>query len=142
MFVSVAGRSMVRRLINVEVLERHNEVAGFIYAVIGVVYAVLLGFAAVTVWEGYDKAQAAVEHEADDLANLFRTRKPFLATLEPKSKIKSVTMWGLWSRKSGRRWLNAGRAQNRPRMCISSFGRATINSNPKTISNALGTRIR
>lgn len=41
-FVSVAGTLMVRRLINVEVLERHNEVAGFIYAVIGVVYAVLV----------------------------------------------------------------------------------------------------
>ena len=59
--VSVAGTLMVRRLMNVKVFERHNEVAGIIYAVIGVVYAVLLGFAAVTVWEGYDKAQAAVE---------------------------------------------------------------------------------
>ena len=77
MFVSVAGTLMVRRLINVEVLERHNEVAGFIYAVIGVVYAVLLGFAAVTVWEGYDKAQAAVEREADDLADLFRDAQTF-----------------------------------------------------------------
>ena len=76
-FVSVAGTLMVRRLINVEVLERHNEVAGFIYAVIGVVYAVLLGFAAVTVWEGYDKAQAAVEREADDLADLFRDAQTF-----------------------------------------------------------------
>ena len=141
MLVSVAGTLMVRRLINVEVLERHNEVAGFIYAVIGVVYAVLLGFAAVTVWEGYDKAQAAVEREADDLADLSGTRKPFLVTLEPKSKIKSVTMSGLWSRKSGRRWRNASRAK-RSGMRIPSFGRATINSNPKTISNALGTRIR
>jgi hypothetical protein len=51
--LSVAGTLMVRRLISVEVLERHNEVAGFIYAVIGVVYAVLLGFAAITVWERY-----------------------------------------------------------------------------------------
>jgi len=47
--LSIAGTLLVRRLIGVEVLERHNEVAGFIYAVIGVVYAVLLGFAAITV---------------------------------------------------------------------------------------------
>ena len=40
----------MRRVVGVEVLERHNEVAGFIYAVLGVVYAVLLGFAAITVW--------------------------------------------------------------------------------------------
>jgi ABC-type multidrug transport system fused ATPase/permease subunit len=67
----------VRRLVNVEVLERHNEVAGFIYAVIGVVYAVLLGFAAITVWERYDKAQASVEQEANDLADLYRDAQTF-----------------------------------------------------------------
>ena len=92
--VSVAGTLIVRRLINVDVLERHNEVAGFIYAVIGVVYAVLLGFAAVTVWEGYDKAQAAVEREADDLADLFRDAQTFPQDTRTKSKIKSVTMSG------------------------------------------------
>jgi len=42
-FISVAGTLMVRRVITVEVLERHNEVAGFIYAVIGVVYAWVRG---------------------------------------------------------------------------------------------------
>jgi hypothetical protein len=30
--LSIAGTLLVRRLIGVEVLERHNEVAGFIYA--------------------------------------------------------------------------------------------------------------
>ena len=76
-FVSIAGTLIVRRLISVEVLERHNDVAGFIYAVIGVVYAVLLGFAAITVWERYDRAQAAVEQEADDLADLYRDAQTF-----------------------------------------------------------------
>ena len=49
--LSIAGTLLVRRLIGVDILERHNEVAGFIYAAIGVVYAVLLGLAAITVWE-------------------------------------------------------------------------------------------
>ena len=62
---------------HVEVLQRHNDVAGFIYAVIGVVYAVLLGFAAVTVWERYDRAQASVEQEANDLADLYRDAQTF-----------------------------------------------------------------
>lgn len=75
--LSIAGTLMVRRLISVEVLERHNEVAGFIYAVIGVVYAVLLGFAAITVWERYDRAQASVEQEANDLADLYRDAQTF-----------------------------------------------------------------
>ena len=42
--VAATGALFVRRWIPVEILERHNDVAGFIYAVIGVVYAVLLGF--------------------------------------------------------------------------------------------------
>ena len=47
LFLSVTGTLLVRRRVPVEVLERHNEVAGFIYGVIGVVYAVLLGFTAI-----------------------------------------------------------------------------------------------
>ena len=141
MFVSVAGTLMVRRLIKVEVLERHNEVAGFIYAVIGVVYAVLLGFAAVTVWEGYDKAQAAVEREADDLADLFRDAQTFPQDTRTQIENQIRNYVGLWSRKNGRRWLNASQAQ-RSGTRIFSSGKATINFNPKAISNALGMRIR
>lgn len=37
--LSIAGTLIVRRLAGVEVLERHNEVAGFIYAVLGIVAA-------------------------------------------------------------------------------------------------------
>src|SRR6476469_1368421 len=75
--LATAGGLIVRRWVAVEVLERHNEVAGFIYAVIGVVYAVLLGFAAITVWERYDRAQASVEQEANDLADLYRDAETF-----------------------------------------------------------------
>jgi hypothetical protein len=75
--LSIAGTLLVRRLVGVEVLERHNEVAGFIYAVLGVVYAVLLGFAAITVWERYDRAQASVAQEANDLADLYRDAQTF-----------------------------------------------------------------
>jgi hypothetical protein len=76
-FVSIAGTLLVRRWIPVEVLERHNEVAGFIYAVIGVVYAVLLGFTAIIVWERYDKAQAALDAETNDLIELYRDAETF-----------------------------------------------------------------
>jgi hypothetical protein len=76
-FVSIVGTLLVRRWIPVEVLERHNEVAGFIYAVIGVVYAVLLGFTAIIVWEWYDKAQAALDAETNDLIDLYRDAETF-----------------------------------------------------------------
>ena len=76
-FVALAGALLVRRWANVEVLERHNEVAGFIYAVVGVLYAVVLGFTAVIVWERYDQAQAEVEKEANALGDLFRDAQAF-----------------------------------------------------------------
>jgi hypothetical protein len=82
--LSIAGTLLVRRFVGVEVLERHNEVAGFIYAVLGVVYAVLLGFAAITVWERYDRAQASVAQEANDLADLYRDAQTFPSDIRAK----------------------------------------------------------
>jgi hypothetical protein len=84
--LSIAGTLLVRRLIGVDILERHNEVAGFIYAAIGVVYAVLLGLAAITVWERYDRAQASVEQEANDLADLYRDAETFPSDVRTQLK--------------------------------------------------------
>jgi len=75
--LAVGGAMLVRRAVGPEVLERHNEVAGFIYAVIGVVYAVLLGFTAIIVWEQYRHAQQGVEREANALADLYRDAQVF-----------------------------------------------------------------
>ena len=75
--LATAGALLVRRWVPVEVLERHNEVAGFKYSVIGVMYAVLLGFTAIIVWERYDNAQTVVENEANELGDLFRDAQAF-----------------------------------------------------------------
>jgi hypothetical protein len=39
MVVSVVGLALVQRLVSSELRKQHNDVAGFIYAVVGVVYA-------------------------------------------------------------------------------------------------------
>ena len=119
--LSIAGTLLVRRFVGVEVLERHNEVAGFIYAVLGVVYAVLLGFAAITVWERYDRAQASVAQEANDLADLYRMRKLSRVTFVQSLEVKSATMFGLQFRKSGQLWLMASQAR-KFRTLIFSYG--------------------
>jgi len=67
----------LRRRFGVEVLARHNEVAGFIYAVLGVVYAVLLGFTAIIVWEQFRHAEQVVEREANSLGDLYRNAQVF-----------------------------------------------------------------
>ncbi len=77
LLLAVSGTLLARRWVGVEVLKLNNEVAGFIYAVIGVLFAVLLGFTAIIVWERFDKAQAGVEQEANELADLFRDAQVF-----------------------------------------------------------------
>ena len=75
--LAVSGALFVRRKIGVETLSSHNDVAGFIYAVVGVVYAVLLGFTAIIVWEQFQGAQEVGEREANKLADLYRDAKVF-----------------------------------------------------------------
>ncbi|GAA1977753.1 DUF4239 domain-containing protein [Kitasatospora viridis] len=51
--------------------EPHNDVAGFIFAVVGVLYAVLLGFVVITVWDNSAAAKGTTFKEADALAGVY-----------------------------------------------------------------------
>ena len=51
--VAIAALELVQRLVPSEKRQEHNEVAGFLYAVVGVVYAVLLALLVIAVWEHY-----------------------------------------------------------------------------------------
>ena len=70
--VSLLVLWLVRRLIPHDRLTPHNEVSGFVYAVIGVVYAVILGFVVISVWEQYRDAESTARQEADTLGDLYR----------------------------------------------------------------------
>jgi Protein of unknown function (DUF4239) len=63
---------LVRHLVGYDKLATNNEVAGFKFAVLGVVYAVLLGFAVITAWEKFRDAQEAVTMEAASTATVYR----------------------------------------------------------------------
>ena len=69
--ISVGGLLLVQRLVPIEVRQRQNDVAGFIYAVLGVAYAVLLGLMVIAVWEQWDAAKATVDDEASELAEIY-----------------------------------------------------------------------
>jgi protein-S-isoprenylcysteine O-methyltransferase Ste14 len=69
--VAVVGLTVVQRLVPVTIREEHNDVAGFIYAVLGVIYAVLLALVVIAVWEEYGRARVTVESEANALAEIF-----------------------------------------------------------------------
>jgi Protein of unknown function (DUF4239) len=60
-----------------EVRSAHNDRAGFILAVIGVIYAVLLAFIAIGVWERFQQAEARTYDEAGALATVYRDAGSF-----------------------------------------------------------------
>ena len=70
--IAMAGPALVRRYVTLEELRTNNEVAGFKFATVGVVYAVLLAFAIVVVWERYDQAERDVAKEASAAATVYR----------------------------------------------------------------------
>jgi hypothetical protein len=73
------GPWVVRRFIPVESIRDNNEVAGFKFATLGVVYAVLLGLAVISVWEKYSGAESAATEEAAALASIDRLSNGLLA---------------------------------------------------------------
>lgn len=68
---------LVRRLVPLERLRLNNEVAGFKYATLGVIYAVVVAFIVVLVWEDFTDAEQSVQREADALAVLFHLAQGF-----------------------------------------------------------------
>jgi hypothetical protein len=68
--VALAGLEVVQRLVPATSRQRHNDVAGFIYAALGVIYAVLIALVVIAVWEEYEAASVTVEQEANALAEI------------------------------------------------------------------------
>ena len=69
---AIVCQILVRRWVGVDRLTLNNEVAGFIFAIIGVVYAVLLAFVVIAVWEKFSEGQTSVARESAAAAALFR----------------------------------------------------------------------
>ncbi len=69
--LALAGLELVQRLVPVDSRQPHNDVAGFIYAALGVIYAVLLALVVIAVWETYRAASETVEQEGNAVAEIF-----------------------------------------------------------------------
>jgi hypothetical protein len=70
--LSMTGPVLVRRFVTLEKLSTNNEVAGFKFATVGVLYAVLLAFAVIVVWEKFSDAEKSVAQEAGASATIYR----------------------------------------------------------------------
>jgi hypothetical protein len=69
--LSLGGLELVGRFVPADRRRAHNDVAGFIYAALGVIYAVLLALVVIAVWEEYDAAGVTVEQEANAAGDIF-----------------------------------------------------------------------
>jgi len=70
--LAMMGPVVARKIVGLERLSTNNEVAGFKFATVGVLYAVLLAFVVIVVWEKFSDAEADVSREAGAAATLYR----------------------------------------------------------------------
>jgi Protein of unknown function (DUF4239) len=70
--VAMCGPIVIRRWVGHERVTSNNEIAGFKFATVGVIYAVLLAFAVIVVWEKFSDAEAAVVQGAGASATIYR----------------------------------------------------------------------
>jgi len=70
--LAMAGPIVVRRFVGLDRLSTNNEVAGFKFATVGVLYAVLLAFVVIVVWEHFSDAESDVSREAGAAATIYR----------------------------------------------------------------------
>ena len=99
--LSMAGPVLVRRHVGLARLSTNNEVAGFKFATLGVLYAVLLAFVVIVVWEKFNEAENAVAQEAGAAATVYRLAEgiggvPGAAVRHRLSDYVTVTISGDW----------------------------------------------
>lgn len=70
--LAVLGPFVVRRYVTLERLTTNNEIAGFKFATVGVLYAVLLAFAIILVWQKFSDAETMVAQEAGASEIIYR----------------------------------------------------------------------
>lgn len=70
--LAVGVHALIQRSRAYEGFSAHNDVAGFLLTMVGVIYAVVLGFVVVVVWQRYTTTQGYVESEASAVADSYR----------------------------------------------------------------------
>ncbi|MDD4179445.1 MAG: DUF4239 domain-containing protein [Candidatus Margulisbacteria bacterium] len=73
---SIGGLFLVRSVMPIPKRKLHNDVAGPLFATVGVIYAVLLAFMVVIAWENFHAASNDVAKEANYIADIYRDTAP------------------------------------------------------------------
>ncbi len=80
----VGLHAILQRRFRSDMLRRHNDVAGYLFSAVGVLYAVLLGFVVVVVWEKYDSTISNVQAEVDAAGDLYHVVDGYAAPARDK----------------------------------------------------------
>jgi hypothetical protein len=85
--ISITSLLIIRKFYPHNKCKNHNDIAGFIFATLGVIYAVLLAFIVVITWQDFDKASEVTSNEANCIASLYHDSTAFPAGF--RSQLKS-----------------------------------------------------
>ena len=85
---ALAGMLCVRRWVPAHILDKHRDVAGFKYAVVGVIYAVTLALVVLATWTDFEKAEVFVDQEAVSLRDIFRLSEALPAAAKRAIQIR------------------------------------------------------
>ena len=107
--LAMGAQVLIRKRIGLDKLVNNNEIAGFKFATVGVIYAVLLAFSVIVVWEKFSDAQTSVAEEAGRPALSFTTRRARSRRLWQRGP-RSPTTLGPRSKTNGPRWRARRRA--------------------------------
>ena len=116
--LAMLGPSLVRRYVTLEKLTTNHEVAGFKFAVVGVLYAVLVAFAIIVVWEKFNEAENNVAQEAGAAATVYRLSQGVGEQPGTRSEPRSPGISRLRSRMIGRPWNTVAKAALRSKRSI------------------------
>ena len=74
---AVVAHAVFRRLVPHRALAEHNDVTGFVLAIVGVIYAVLLAFVVIIAWESFNTADGVAQSEVSAAADLDRMSRSY-----------------------------------------------------------------
>ena len=79
---------IIRKFYPYDRCKNHNDIAGFIFATLGVIYAVILAFTVVVSWNNLTEPTDVTDKEADCIASLYQDTMSFPAELRARIKVE------------------------------------------------------
>jgi hypothetical protein len=112
LLLALLGLFLVRWAAPASWLRANNEVAGNYLQTLGTIYAVLLAFVVFVVWQQHNETRCAVQGEANELSDLWRTVQALPGTQQVLDRMESYgnivveEEWtamaqGCWSKRAG-----------------------------------------